>query len=292
MCSRSSLIYLNCKKKWHLQLLVIVLFLVCAYTIAQGYLAIQNGDELSDYVLPQHYIDHYIYRIRGRSFINDPNDFAQLLVSLLPLLFFFWRKKLPHQYPLCFLSRRRSFYTECFSRTPAEPSWPTLVICILADAARSAPSRRLFSQRFSSPVLPLSAGPAAGRSTPEAGEDRMESWSAGMQMIKSHPIFGVGYNQYTEHYFITAHNSIMVCAAELGFVGPLLLGSLLLSTLFDMSALGQIKPSAPDPDRSRPHAIADARRASQILARRPACVSKARSIQGARGYDAESIGGG
>jgi len=53
----------------------------------------------------------------------------------------------------------------------------------------------------------------------EAGEGRMDAWAEGLKLIQSHPIFGVGYNRFTEFYFITAHNTIVVCAAELGILG-------------------------------------------------------------------------
>ena len=32
-----------------------------------------------------------IYRVRGLGEINDPNDFGQMLVCLIPLMFIFWR---------------------------------------------------------------------------------------------------------------------------------------------------------------------------------------------------------
>src|ERR1035441_10611606 len=35
----------------------------------------------------------WFYRIRGQDFISDPNDFAQLIVCLIPLVFIFWQRK-------------------------------------------------------------------------------------------------------------------------------------------------------------------------------------------------------
>ena len=57
----------------------------------------------------------------------------------------------------------------------------------------------------------------------EAGEDsaagRVDAWYQGMQMFLSHPILGVGKGRFTEHNFLTAHNSIVLVFAELGVVG-------------------------------------------------------------------------
>jgi hypothetical protein len=43
-----------------------------------------------------------------------------------------------------------------------------------------------------------------------------------MQMLKSHPIFGVGFGAFADNCGgcgRTAHNSLIICAAELGFFG-------------------------------------------------------------------------
>lgn len=47
----------------------------------------------------------------------------------------------------------------------------------------------------------------------------MAAWGTGLMLIRTHPIFGVGYERFTEFNDITAHNSVVVCSAELGFVG-------------------------------------------------------------------------
>jgi O-antigen ligase len=54
-----------------------------------------------------------------------------------------------------------------------------------------------------------------------SGTDRMDLWSEGLELLKSHPLFGVGYGQmpgYTSNG-LTAHNSVVVCAVELGLFG-------------------------------------------------------------------------
>lgn len=66
-----------------------------------------------------------------------------------------------------------------------------------------------------------------------AGEDqtsvkRIELWENGIQMGKEHPIFGVGYYNYTTygaHYFnesLVTHNSPITVFAELGYIGLIL----------------------------------------------------------------------
>lgn len=53
----------------------------------------------------------------------------------------------------------------------------------------------------------------------ESAMDRVYSWYEGMQMFRTHPIFGVGKDAYTDLYQLTAHNSLVLVLAEMGIVG-------------------------------------------------------------------------
>lgn len=53
----------------------------------------------------------------------------------------------------------------------------------------------------------------------ESAADRVEAWYAGIQMLKSHPVFGVGFGNFTEYHHLTAHNSLILPMAELGAFG-------------------------------------------------------------------------
>jgi O-antigen ligase len=56
----------------------------------------------------------------------------------------------------------------------------------------------------------------------ESGADRTALWSSGLQMLKANPFFGVGLGGFIDNCDgcgHTAHNSVVVCAAELGLVG-------------------------------------------------------------------------
>ncbi|HVY61857.1 MAG TPA: O-antigen ligase family protein [Planctomycetota bacterium] len=52
-----------------------------------------------------------------------------------------------------------------------------------------------------------------------SAQGRIQSWSAGLAMLKSHPLFGVGFNRYTDYNPLVAHNSFVHCLGELGLVG-------------------------------------------------------------------------
>jgi len=57
-------------------------------------------------------------------------------------------------------------------------------------------------------------------STEEASSyGRLEAWVLGMSLFKGSPLFGVGFGNFMEYHFRTAHNSFVLCCAELGLFG-------------------------------------------------------------------------
>lgn len=57
----------------------------------------------------------------------------------------------------------------------------------------------------------------------DAGESsaygRIETWYDGIQMFIGSPVFGVGVGNFTDHTWLTAHNSFVLVLAETGIVG-------------------------------------------------------------------------
>jgi hypothetical protein len=67
------------------------------------------------------------------------------------------------------------------------------------------------------PVLLL--GGRSGESADVSTQMRYEAWGTGLQMFKHNPLFGVGARNFTEHHFLTAHNTYVLSFSELGFPG-------------------------------------------------------------------------
>jgi O-Antigen ligase len=214
------LIVLNCKKKRHLQMVILVLLFVSLFTIYNGYSALRAENFLSPYLIGQENdTGSAIHRVRGLAFINDPNDFAQLMVSLIPCLFFFWRPRnillnLPFVLVPAGLLLFGMYLTHSRGGMIA-----FLAVAIIAGRRKigTVPSLILAGGLF---ALTTVIGWSGGREVSvEAGAGRMGAWAAGLDLLRTHPIFGVGYQQFAEHYEITAHNTVVVCAAELGLFG-------------------------------------------------------------------------
>src|ERR1700760_2189715 len=98
------LVCLFCTTRKKLQIVILMMLFVCLFVIGQGLvemhrglptgLAAREADMRNSYFIGQSNDQkEWIYRLRGQGQINDPNDFAQLIVCTLPLMFFFWKKK-------------------------------------------------------------------------------------------------------------------------------------------------------------------------------------------------------
>ena len=214
------LIVLHCKTRRHLQLIILTLLIACVFVTFQGWLALRANDANSLYIYAQGIGEgKQILRIRGLSFISDPNDFSQVLVSLLPAMFFFWKKGSGLR-NAAFVYAPLVFLVFAMYLTHSRGAIMALLVVIIVAGRRKIGTIGALVAAGAMFAVSSAAGWSGGREiSVEAGADRMEAWAIGLQLIRSHPIFGVGFLRFSDYYVITAHNTIVVCAAELGFVG-------------------------------------------------------------------------
>jgi O-antigen ligase len=73
-------------------------------------------------------------------------------------------------------------------------------------------------------MLLLVAGPSRMsqmNAEEESAHQRIEAWETGFQLMQRSPLWGIGKDQFKEHHYLTAHNSIVLCLAELGIAGTM-----------------------------------------------------------------------
>jgi hypothetical protein len=236
------LVCLHCDSKKKLQAIILMLLFVCLFVIAHGASELRHGvsaggppvseitkdvdlklwDMQHPYLLAMtNSAKEWIYRIRGLGEINDPNDFGQLIVCVIPLMYIFWRpKKMLRNIvfvmlPVCallfgvYLTRSRGALVAL------------MAVAVVAVRRRigTLPALLLGGGLF---VAAMALNFTGGRDiSASAGEDRTALWGEGLELLKSYPLFGVGLGrmpEYTDSHH-TAHNSLVVCAAELGMFG-------------------------------------------------------------------------
>lgn len=271
------LVCLHCTSKKRMQILVFMMLIVCLVVIVHGYIDLRHGTAegapppgvglgmptepgatASPYLLRQmNSQGEWTFRLQGLGEINDPNDFGQLMVCLVPLLFISWKPKSPLGniafviLPVCalvfgiFLTHSRGSLI----------SLTTMAIVAGRRKIGTMPALILGGCLFAGAMALQFTG---GRDiSASAGEDRTSLWGQGMDVFKTHPVFGVGFGslwEYTDAY-LTAHNSIIVCAAELGFFGFYFWSLYLFSTMRDALALSSpeaVNPYQPPPVEETP----------------------------------------
>jgi len=248
------LVCVHCNTRKKFQVLVLMLLLVCLFVTARGafdlfYRVPMTGppqildsgsanmplwDFEHPYLTPQRSdAGEWIYRIRGQNFINDPNDFGQLLVCVTPLLFIFWRpKKMLHNVVSVLLPVSALLFGTFLTHSRGALV-ALLAVAVVAARRRigTVPALIVAGVMF---VGAMALQFTGGRGiSAESGSDRTELWSESLQLLKSHPLFGVGWGMLPDQLGHTAHNSIMVCAAELGLFGLCFWALFLLPTLRD-----------------------------------------------------------
>lgn len=219
--------------------LVITFCLTCASLL--GIRAYYTGAHADQLVLPQRasetieppdeippipYEDKsgaFLWRVKGVGILSDPNDFAQALIMVIPMLYWLWKKG-------------------AWVRNILFTGIPTFILLygvmlsqsrggILGTAALLFPIAKDKLGLFKTLLLGgvalgayLAIAMVGGRamsSKERSAEERIEAWTEGFDMLRSHPLFGIGFGGFTEEHYLTAHNSFVLCFSELGLFGYL-----------------------------------------------------------------------
>lgn len=186
----------------------------------------------------------YMWRVRGVGILNDPNDYAQAIVMAMPMLWWFYRDGLWVRniiflvLPACvmgyavFLSNSRGALLGLASllffgvRSVLGTSRTVVLMAVLGSGA----------------MLANMTGGRGFSSQEESASGRIDAWYEGFMMFKSSPLVGVGFNRFLEHHHLTAHNSFVLCFAELGFFGYFCWLALLVLSYKSVNVVAQNSP--------------------------------------------------
>jgi putative inorganic carbon (HCO3(-)) transporter len=179
-------------------------------------------------------------RVRSLGVLNDPNDLAQALLTALPFLALAWRGGQALRNSLLVVGPGLAILYGVYL-TRSRGGLLSLVFLIFFSLLKRL--GRLSSILLTGvlAVLLVAAGFIGGRrlSLDDSGYGRLQAWSEGLMMLRSNPILGVGFRNFTDHHEITAHNSFVLCFAELGLAGYFLWLALLALTIAQLRSLDQ-----------------------------------------------------
>jgi hypothetical protein len=187
-----------------------------------------------------------VKRIRGLGILHDPNDLALGFVVALPLIRIGTSASKLRKCLFVYLPFIALSYGVFLTHSRGGTLGALAILMLLFG-------RRFGWYRAGILVAVLAAGATAidiggGRKFSAADDSaagRIEAWSEGLQMLKSQPLTGVGFRQFTEHNPLTAHNSFVLCFAETGLIGYSLWLGLLGITVFNLQKLKQISKDDP-----------------------------------------------
>ena len=185
-------------------------------------------------------------RIRGLGMLHDPNDLALSFVAALPLVSIRVRRRRIPRYLLEFLLSAALCYGVYLTHSRGGALGLLIVLLFILAGWVGRWRAVLLTGVLAIGALAMDIG--GGRSfsaQDESAADRIAAWSEGLQMLKSQPLIGVGYRQFTEHHSMTAHNSFVLCFAETGLVGYFLWLSLLGISLLHLQKLKHLPRSIP-----------------------------------------------
>ena len=163
----------------------------------------------------------YLWRIRSVGFLGDPNDYAQTMVCFLPMLLAFWQPGHMMR-TLLVIAPTASLllYTIYLTRSRGSLlGLSALFFLTVRKRLGSLVTGGMVAGIFVGAMALNFTGGRAVSSQDESAGGRIEAWAQGLNMLIYHPIAGVGYRRFPDHHTHTAHNTLVVCFGELGFLG-------------------------------------------------------------------------
>ncbi len=172
-----------------------------------------------------------IWRVRSLGFLSDPNDFGQALVVSLGMLMMFRRPGATFR-NLIVLGTPGVIIFYAIYLTHSRGALLGLAASMFFGIQRKLGTLRtgllIGTLAVGATALNFTGGRAYTANEESAG-GRIDAWNAGLNMLATHPLFGIGYGQFTDHNPLTAHNSFVLCFAETGLIGYFLwLGMIVL----------------------------------------------------------------
>ncbi len=229
-----------------IRVLAFAVVIVAIYLLSQSlYGWCRNGVQ-SQYVLRQHLYNAQqdvigeFPRLKSVGLLDDPNIFAQYLLVAASLLTLAWspgrwRRSLVRNLALVMLPGAYLLYGVLVTHSRGGLIGLAILIFFLLEKRFG----KLLSLVLAGVLLRLlfvmgAAGPRSISLSDPSIAGRIQVARTGVRMFRAAPVFGVGFQQFTVHNpSLTAHDSLLLCLAELGIVGSLFwLGLLVFSIIY------------------------------------------------------------
>jgi O-antigen ligase len=184
----------------------------------------------------------------GTGIFNDPNDFALILVTAVPLCLY-WLTDSSQKATRPFWLILLLFFGYALMLTHSRGGFLALMagLVTLIHLKFGAKKTVLLGAVFLPMLFAVFAGRMTNISSDEGtGQARIQLWSDGLDIFRMSPVIGIGMDNYRQFSSHVAHQSFIHCFTELGlFGGTLFLGAfyLALRGMYDLrNRLDEIDP--------------------------------------------------
>jgi len=192
-------------------------------------------------------------RIHAFGILADANDFAQFLLVGLAGLGVFWRKKHLVGNIILLLGPAVLILYAIYLTGSRGAIFGLAVLVFTLASSRVSKLQSLLVAAFVFMVLIASQFGAGREISVHEGSaaGRVMAWGTGISMLKDHPLFGVGYEQFAELNPLTAHNSFVLCFAELGMFGYFFWLALVVVAILGLQRMARFPLKTPEDEDLR-----------------------------------------
>jgi hypothetical protein len=159
-------------------------------------------------------------RVRYRGILEDPNELSWTINMAMPLAFALYERRRTLRRLLIALASVGLGAT-CVIMTQSRSGQLGILAALGVYFIRRFRWRGVLVGAVASIPLLLLGG-RSGEGAESSSEERLNAWNEALSMWRDSPLMGVGKGQFTEHYYLTAHNSFLLALAELGPLGMFL----------------------------------------------------------------------
>jgi O-antigen ligase len=159
-------------------------------------------------------------RLQSTGVFQDPNDFAMILISGIVMCFFFIGDSTGGFLRFAWLLPL-AICADALWETKSRGGLLALVagVSVLAYARWNGRRAAIAGLLVLPVVFAGFATRNDGGMSGGTGQQRVEIWNDGMILLRSHPLFGIGYEEYVNECGHVAHNSFVHSYTELGLIG-------------------------------------------------------------------------
>ena len=210
-------VLISCRTLKKIQGVIYSLMFISLFIFANAALAAYTGDTNSLYVLRGE--NGSPDRWQGLGFLSDPNDTAQLFATVIPMFWLRWRKS--NHLANFFLTLVPAVLLAIGIYYTHSRGGLVALIAVVLFALKDKLGLVRSSILSLVLLIGLVAVDATGGRSMNDDDGRVILWRKALSAFKTHPLFGVGVGNFTDwnYHSNTAHNSFLLCLAELGLFG-------------------------------------------------------------------------